>query len=247
MMNPRVTFGICFVDYFWIKRGCVLSQIQASHTEGVSLIFPESALTPFSFTFLSHQGLRALPNPHVTFGSCFGDDLWGCSDSVFVDISESQGLWALTNPHVTFGSCFVNFFLVNRGCGAYKSTRYLLEGVSVMISQSASTMFSLTFFEATGASSSSKSTYHVWKLCFVDFFCVNMGCELFKIHASPLEGVLVMISQATPTLFSLNFSESRGAADASESTRHLSKVFRWWFLRRQGPSFRWLFLCQQKM
>jgi hypothetical protein len=115
--------------------------------------------------------------------------------------------------------------------------------------------------------------------CDVDFFLVNKGREIFRIHASPLECVSVMISsrhrlyfhwffpnqqgpastyestrpsggffgedfQAAPALFSLTFSESIQAARASEYTRHIWKVFRWWFLSRQQFSFRWLFLSE---
>jgi len=43
---------------------------------------------------------------------------------------------------------------------------------------------------------------------------------------SPLELVSLTISQAPPTQFRLTFSKSTGAASTSESTRHLSKIFR---------------------
>jgi hypothetical protein len=38
---------------------------------------------------------------------------------------------------------------------------------------------------------------------------------------SPLEGVLVMISESTATQFSLNVYKLTGAVGADESTRHL--------------------------
>jgi len=38
-------------------------------------------------------------------------------------------------------------------------------------------------------------------LVFVDFFWVNKGCERFWIHASPLEGVQVMIYESAGTQF----------------------------------------------
>jgi hypothetical protein len=41
-----------------------------------------------------------------------------------------------------------------------------------------------------------------------------------------LEVVSLTIFQSPPTQFSLTFSESTRAASTSESTRHLSKVFR---------------------
>jgi hypothetical protein len=56
---------------------------------------------------------------------------------------------------------------------------------------------------------------------FVAFFLVNRGCERFQIHASPLKGVSVMISQSASTSFLLTFSESTGAGSYSKSTRHL--------------------------
>jgi hypothetical protein len=76
-----------------------------------------------------------------------------------------------------------------------------VEEVSLMISESAMTQFSLTISESTGVG-----------------VLVN--------PASPLEVVSLMISKSTPSQFSLTFSESTGVAGADESTRHLWKVFR---------------------
>jgi hypothetical protein len=60
--------------------------------------------------------------------------------------------------------------------------------------------------------------------CFDDFFLVNKGCEHFRIHASPLVGVSVMISVSAPTPFLLTIFLSIGASRASKSTRHLLEV-----------------------
>jgi hypothetical protein len=79
---------------------------------------------------------------------------------------------------------------------------------------------------------------------FIDFFKVNRGWARWGIHASPLEVVSLMIFQLTPTQFSLTLSEPTGAASISESTSHIWKVFRWWFLSQQRTSFCWLFLSQ---
>jgi hypothetical protein len=106
--------------------------------QGFSVTISQSAPTPFSLTFLSQQGLQALPNPRVTFGRCFGDDFPVGYDSVFVD-----------------------YFLVNRGCERFRIKASLLEGFSVTISQLASTPFSLTFSESKGAGSYSESTRHL--------------------------------------------------------------------------------------
>jgi len=77
-----------------------------------------------------------------------------------------------------------------------------------MISESATTLFSLNISNSTGAASSSESTRHLWKL-FRSFFLVNKSCG------------------------------------TSKSTRHLRKVFWWWFPSRHRLRFLWLFLSQQ--
>jgi len=62
----------------------------------------QAAQTPFSLTFSESTGLRALPNPRVTFGRHFGDDFPVGTDSIFVD-----------------------FFYVNRGASSSVSMRHL--------------------------------------------------------------------------------------------------------------------------
>jgi hypothetical protein len=54
----------------------------------------QSAPTQFLLTISELTGVWALPNPRVTFGRCFGDDFWFCSNSVVVD-----------------------YFWFNKGCG----------------------------------------------------------------------------------------------------------------------------------
>jgi len=108
-----------------------------------------------------------------------------------------QGLCALTNPCVTYGSSF---------------------------------------------------GYHFWvssDSLFVNYFWVNRGCERWRIHASALEPVSVMISESAVSQFSLIISKSTGSMCAGESIRHLWKQFRWLFLRRRQLSLHWLFLSQQ--
>ena len=78
---------------------------------------------------------------------------------------------------------------------------------------------------------------------FLDFFWVDRGCKRWQIHASPLEGFSVMISKAAATKFSMTISESTGAMCAEQSTYHLWKRFRWWFMSWQWLSSRCLFLC----
>ena len=67
----------------------------------------------------------------------------------------------------------------------------------------------------------------------VDYFLVNRGCWSWRIHAPPLESVLLMISKSVVAWFSCTVSMSTGAASADESTHHLWKRFGWRFLSLQ--------------
>jgi hypothetical protein len=124
--------------------------------------FPSRQRLRSRWHFLSQQGLRAFPNPRLTFQRCLGDDFWVGNNSIFVD-----------------------YFWVNKGCGSW------------------------------------------------------------RIHASALESVSLMISETVVAQFSLTISESTRARSAAESTRHLCKLFRWWSPSRHRLSFRWPFLIQQ--
>ena len=100
---------------------------------------------------------------------------------------------------------------------------------------------------------------------FLDYFLVNRGYVLWRIHASALEIVSVMnsvsvetqvsltilestvsrmITVPAATKFSLSISESTGVVCDDESICHLWKQFRWWFLSRQLLRFPWLFVSQ---
>jgi hypothetical protein len=92
--------------------------------------------------------------------------------------------------------------------------------LSIPISGSATTQFSLTILESTGLwpLTNTRVTFGISfgddfgvgrGLVFIDYFQVNRGCARLGIQASPSEVV------------SLTFSKSTGAASASESTRHL--------------------------
>jgi len=60
--------------------------MQWSPLELVSLTISQSAPTQFSLTFSESTGVRALPNPRVTFGRFLGDDFPVATDSVFVHV-----------------------------------------------------------------------------------------------------------------------------------------------------------------
>jgi hypothetical protein len=176
----------------------------------------------FHWLFLSQKGLRALPNPRITFGRCFDDDF-----------------------SVGINSVFVDYFLVNRGWQLFQIHASPLKGVSVMIFQSAPTLFSLTegheLFRLH-ASSLKGVSLMIFQL-EPNPFSLTEGCELFLLHTSPLEGVSVTISKSAPTPFSLNFYES--TASTSDSASYIWKVFRWWFPSRYPHHFHWFFMSQQ--
>ena len=68
---------------------------------------------------------------------------------------------------------------------------------------------------------------------FLKYFRAHRDCVRWRIQASALQAVLVMISLAS-TSFSLTICESTRAVCADESMRWLLKLFLWWILRRHG-------------
>ena len=131
-----------------------------------------------------------------------------------------------------------------------------MEAVSLRISKSTTTQFSLIISESIGAVGAVKSMRHHWKQfrwwflsqqgliavsnpcvtrgsSFVDYFWSHLGFLRCRIHASSVAAVLLRISQTAATLFSMIISESRGAVCAIESMRHPCQQFRWWFLSPQ--------------
>jgi len=68
---------------------------------------------------------------------------------------------------------------------------------------------------------------------FVDDFWVNRGSLRCRIHASPVEAVSLIISEATWVFC------------AVESMHHPWQQFCWGFLKRQRLCFRWLFLSPE--
>ena len=91
--------------------------------------------------FLSQQGLRVLPNPRVTFERCFSDYFWVGSDSIFVE-----------------------YFSVNGGCGRWRIQASPLESVSLTISKTTGSQFSLTVSKSSPAGSADESMRHLWKV-----------------------------------------------------------------------------------
>jgi hypothetical protein len=96
-MNPRVTFGISFVDDFWVNSGlvfisslyvnrcCERWRIHASHVEAVWLMISKSVVDQFSLTLSESTAVSVLTNTRITCGSGFVDDFWVGISLVFVD------------------------------------------------------------------------------------------------------------------------------------------------------------------
>jgi len=178
-----ISSDIVFLEYFLVNRGSVRCRIQASALQAVSMMISVVAAVVcadesirrlwklflwrflnrhrlrFPRLFMSQQGLRTLMNPCVNSGSCFGNDSWIHSNSVFLY-----------------------------------------------------------------------------------YLCVNRGCVRWRIQASALQAVSVMISEVAAIQFALNIFEWIGAVCTDESKRQLCKQFWWWFLRWRRLSFRWIFL-----
>jgi hypothetical protein len=96
--------------------------------------------------FLSQQGLCALMNKCVTYGSSFINHFLVGNDSVFLDC-----------------------FWVNRGCGRCRIHASALQAVSVMISKSAATQLSLTISECTGVCALTSPCVSSWSSFGDDF------------------------------------------------------------------------------
>jgi hypothetical protein len=188
--------------------------------------FPRRHRLCFRWLFLCQQRLRALTNPRVTCGSGFHDDFWAGSESVFVD-----------------------YFSVNRCCGRWRIQTSPLESVSLMIWRRQWLSFHKQFLshQRLGVLTNPRVTFErflgddFWvgiELVFVDNFLVNRGCWRWKIHASPSESVLLMISEMSMSQFSLTVSKSTGDELADES---MPKVFCWRLPIQHRLKFYWLF------
>jgi hypothetical protein len=126
--------------------------------------------------------------------------------------------WFLSRQWFTFPW----LFLSREGLWALRNHASALELVSVMISESAATQFSLTICDSTGANCADESMCHLWK----QFWWWFWG--------------------GSDSVF-LDYSKSTWVVCAVESMHHLLKQFPWWFLSRQRLSFRWLFQSQKRL
>jgi hypothetical protein len=223
--------------------------------------FPSRQWLSFRWLFLSPQGLWALMNPRITFGKSFGYDFWIGSDSVFADyfwVNRGCGRWGShTSPVeavslIIFESAAPQFALTNSEStgvvAADKSTRHLRKRFRWWFSSRQWLSFRWLILSQQGlwplmnpcVTCGSSFVDDFWvgtDLVFLDFLWVHRGCERWQNHASPLEGVSLMISESTATKFLMCISESTGAMCTDESTCHLRKRFHWWFSKSATTQF----------
>jgi len=97
LMNPYVTCGSSFddyfwgasnsvfLDYFWVNRVVCDDESIRHLWKQFSWWFLSRQQLNLPWLILSQQGLWALMNPCISSGTSFGDDFWVCSNSVFLD------------------------------------------------------------------------------------------------------------------------------------------------------------------
>jgi hypothetical protein len=280
LMNPFICSGSCFgndfwvhndsvfLDYFWVKMGCVRSWIHASSQETVLVMISESVVTQFSLTiyestkaacadeskhqlckqyrlwflstqqlsfpwlFMSQNGLCAVTNSCVIIGNSFGDDFWVGSDLVFLDylwVNMGCVQWWIQAQHC---KQFCWWFL----------NRYRLRFPILFLSQPGHRAL---MYPCVSCGSCFGDDFWVpSNSVFLDYLLVNRGWVCWRIQASALQAVSVMIFESAATQFFMNISYSIGIVCAKESMCQLWKQFRWWFISRQWLRFPWLYLNQ---
>jgi hypothetical protein len=170
---------------------------------------------------------------------------------------RAHGIFALSNPCVTCESSFVDDFWVHKGCLRCRIHMSPVEAVSLMISVAIGVVCSVESMRHPWKHfrwwflSRQWLSIRWWFLSpqelyalsnpqvnrgssFVDDFCGYRGCLLCRIHASPVEALLLMIFESTMTQYSVMIFEPTRAICAVESTSQPWKQFRWWFLSPQG-------------
>jgi len=151
LTNPCVTCGSSFGDDF----ESVVTQFSLTISEPTGAVCADESMCQlwkqfrwwflsqqrlsFSRLFLTQQGLCALTNPCITCGCSFLDNFWVGNDSVFLD-----------------------YFWITRGYVRWWINVSPVEAISVTISESAATFFSLTICESTWAVCDDESMRQLW-------------------------------------------------------------------------------------
>ena len=183
-----------FLDCLWVNKGCVGWRIIRHLWKQFRGLFLSGQRLSFPWCFLSQQVLWLWRIPCVISGNSFSGDFWVGSDSVFLDC-----LW------------------VNKGCVGWRINLTPVEAVSGAISDLATTQFSLTVYESTGAVCVDESKHQL---------CKQFRWWFMNQHRLSFPWLFVS-QQWLCALF-----ESIGAVCIEESMSQLLKQFRWWFLSR---------------
>jgi hypothetical protein len=172
LSNPQVNRGSSFVDDFWVHRGCLRCRIHASPVEVVSLRIYES------------QGLFVLSN-HAS-----------PVEALSLMISEST----VTKFSVMIFKPAGVVCSVESTCQPWKQFRWwFLSRQQLNFRwwfQSPQGLFALWNQCVTLRSSFVDDFWDDSDSVFVDDFGVHRGCLRCRIHVSPVEAVLLMISES---------------------------------------------------
>lgn len=148
-MNPSISCGSSFDDDFWVGsdsvfgvdfRGnmdCGLGRIQASVVEKSSWSFLSLQRLSFLFWFQSQQGILLLTNPGISSWCSLIDYFWVISYSIFGED-----------------------YRVNKDCARRRIQASAGETVSMMIFESAVTLFSVSISESTWTVCADESKLH---------------------------------------------------------------------------------------
>ena len=167
-----------FADDFRVHKDCVRGRIQASTMEAVSLMFSDSTATQFS-PVISESTTTMCPDKSMS-------QLWRQFRWLFLScqlhcfrwrLPCQQGMCAQTKPNINYGSSFGdNFktvndlvfgddFWVKWDCVRWWIQASSGETVSLIVSESAATQFSLAISESTRTLCTDESTRKLWKQC----------------------------------------------------------------------------------
>jgi len=175
MMNPRLTIGSSFVDDFWIGSDLVHHDyfwLNRSSMRWLIQVSPVEAADP---TGVSH--------------------FWKMFHWWFLSLQRLSFRWLFLNPQ--------------RLC-APRNPLFTCESSLLTISESSATQISLSISEWTRALCANEFKSYLLKrlrwyfwFCsdsvFVDYFWVNSCFMRWRIHALPMEAVLLMIYESVTT------------------------------------------------
>jgi hypothetical protein len=196
-----------FLDYFWVNKGCVHWWIHASALESISVMISKYIVTQFSYVRSRiHVSSQEIVSVMISESIAIQFSLNICEWTGVVSTEESihqlwkkfrwwfmsrqrlsfpwlflsqNGLCAVTNPCVITRNSFGDDFWVDNDL-VFLDYLWVNKGC-----------FGDDFWVRSDS-------------VFLDYLWVNKGCMGWRIQASTLQAVSVMIFESTATQFSLN-------------------------------------------